>query len=97
MTGIELIAKERQEQIEKHGRSIEKDVANNSTLEKPLTKAAAALTVEFGASLATATMRPEGWNEDIWFKMMSKPYKERLIIAGALIAAEIDRVIATES
>lgn len=28
-TGIELIAKERQEQIEKHGRTIESDVMNN--------------------------------------------------------------------
>jgi hypothetical protein len=29
LTGIELIAQERQEQIEKHGRSIEQDVALN--------------------------------------------------------------------
>ena len=28
-TGIELIAEERQEQIEKHGRSIERDVKEN--------------------------------------------------------------------
>lgn len=28
-SGIELIAKERQEQIEKHGRTIEHDVENN--------------------------------------------------------------------
>jgi hypothetical protein len=31
-------------------------------------------------------------NVKIWNKMAFKPYKERLIIAGALIAAEIDRL-----
>lgn len=94
-TGIELIAEERQEQIEKHGRSISQDVTYNSGLEKPLTKAAAALTMEHGNSLAMQTMRPQNWDAEIWNKMMSKPYKERLIIAGALIAAEIDRVQAS--
>lgn len=30
MTGIELIAQERQEQIEKHGHTIERDIVENS-------------------------------------------------------------------
>lgn len=96
MTGVDLIKKERQEQIEKHGRSISQDVVYNSSIEKPLTKAASALTIEFGNELATETMKPTNWDEEIWRKMMGKTYKDRLIIAGALIAAEIDRVIATE-
>jgi hypothetical protein len=85
-TGIELIAQERREQIEKHGRTIERDVKDN-----------------YNAQLPTAAMRllqfdrydipaPFLWRESIWEKMNSKPYKDRLIIAGALIAAEIDRI-----
>ena len=35
---------------------------------------------------------PNGWNIDLYKKMREKPYKERLIIAGALIAAELDRL-----
>ncbi len=38
------------------------------------------------------TLPPEGWNKELHNKMMNKPYKDRLIIAGALIAAEIDRI-----
>ena len=30
---------------------------------------------------------PDNWNVKIVTRMMEKPYKERLIIAGALIAA----------
>lgn len=95
-SGVELIAEERVEQLQKHGRSISQDVVYNSGPEKPLTKAAAALTMEHGNSLATQTMRPENWDTEVWLKMMRKPYKERLIIAGALIAAEIDRLQGAE-
>lgn len=35
---------------------------------------------------------PENWDKAIFDKMISKPWKQRLIIAGALIAAEIDRI-----
>ena len=36
------------------------------------------------------------WDEDLWQKMCNKSYKDRLIIAGALIAAEIDRLQSIE-
>ena len=39
---------------------------------------------------------PEGWSFELFKKMCNKPYKERLVIAGALIAAEIDRLNAIE-
>jgi len=68
------------------------DVEQNSGLEKPLTKAAAALTVEYGNALASEVMKPKDWDFTTWRKMMKKSYKKRLIIAGALIAAEIDRM-----
>ena len=84
MTGIEMIAKERQEQIEKHGRTIEKDVRENSDYQ-----------LSIGALKLldpTDQLPPNGWDINIYNKMRHKPYKDRLIIAGALIAAEIDRL-----
>ena len=85
MSGIELIAIERQEQIEKHGFTTDIDVVTNDDYE-----------------LRVAAMRmigdrndyepPVGWNKKIWAKMMAKEKKGKLIIAGALIAAEIDRL-----
>lgn len=94
-TGVELIAQERKEQIEKHGRSIESDVANNDAgqmlwMAEWLIQAG---NFSEDAALRVATSYcPYDWNEKIIFKMMMKPPKQRLIIAGALIAAEIDRL-----
>jgi len=87
-TGIELIAAERQEQIEKHGYTVVKDVAFNNHYQIPsavrkLTKRNPGIE-EFDA--------PQYWDSLIWERMIDKTYKDRLIIAGALIAAEIDRI-----
>lgn len=94
-TGIELIAEERQEQIEKHGRSIESDVANNDAGQMlwmvDWLIQAGNFSEEAARSVATSQC-PYDWDETIIFKMMMKPHKERLIIAGAFIAAEIDRL-----
>ena len=93
-TGLELIAQERAEQIEKHARTIDADVKYNKTGE--LSFAAAALScpnpASMGLSAANDYSCPTGWDVKIWTKMILKPYKERLIIAGALIAAELDRL-----
>lgn len=93
-TGIELIAAERQEQltlypcfIEKHEYGVKVDAAINRLQQLP--DAAITLLEEYPHEL---TAPPMGWNSTTWAKMISKPYKERLIIAGALIAAEIDRL-----
>ncbi len=43
-----------------------------------------------------ATPIPAGWDKQIWEHMLKKKHKQRLIIAGALIAAEIDRITAVE-
>jgi hypothetical protein len=87
-TGVDLIEQERQEQIEKHGRSVEQDVALNT--KGQLSVAAGILCQK--TIPANLDLIPTGWNVFIWNRMLSKPYKERLIIAGALIAAEIDRI-----
>jgi hypothetical protein len=93
-TGIELIAEERQEQIEKHGRSIESDIENNPN--EQLSEAAGWLCYnEQGCADLDDVIEdhcPDGWDQALWTKMCRKPFEERLIIAGALIAAEIDRL-----
>jgi len=91
-TGIELIAQERKEQIEKHGRRIERDVAQNGASQ--LVSAALHL---LGRSSVfdfdeEEDFVPNGWDKAIYDKMNQKTYEQRLVIAGALIAAEIDRI-----
>ena len=93
-TGIELIAQERKEQIEKHGYSVETDVEYYQR--KELHRAAVyALTYD-------DNWYPESWGLNFKSKMEEKRNNlilgtkefeiERLKIAGALIAAEIDRL-----
>lgn len=92
-TGIELIAQERLEQIEKHGRSVRKDVLENDMLQ--LAHGACILATPNPTHLGNELEdMPTVWDQKLWVKMVNKPYKERLIIAGALLAAEIDRLIA---
>lgn len=96
MTGIELISQERQEQLTKHGRTVQQDKELNT--EYQLTDAASALAVNMPEGVEAAYIQgqlsnpPIGWNKNKWEEMLKKPYKERLAIAGALIAAEIDRI-----
>ncbi len=93
-SGIELIAKERDEQIIKHGYTPLKDAAHNAN--EQLSLAAGWLCYnEQGCADMDEVIEdncPDGWSQELWAKMCSKPYRERLIIAGALIAAEIDRI-----
>ena len=83
MTGIELIAKERQEQIEKHGFTLDHDFYHE-TSENIIGAAIGAITADMGKF-------PVNWEDHLVYKIVSKPYCERLVIAGALLAAEIDR------
>lgn len=78
---VELIAYERAEQVSKHGYTPEWDAAY---AEGQLTDAA-----HFALTLHGW---PAGWSERVRDKIAGKTYKERLVIAGALIAAEIDRL-----
>lgn len=85
-SGIMAILTERLEQINKHYRTIEDDWLHNPSGQ--LIEGARALlkpnTVDHDF--------PDNWGVAACRKMINKPYKERLIIAGALIAAEIDRI-----
>lgn len=91
-TGVELISDERQEQIQKHGFAVVKDAEFYQQGEL-LEGAKYALTLE-------REYYPASW--DFWFhdKLIAKEARmseqefwiERLKIAGALIAAELDRI-----
>lgn len=93
--GVQLIADERYEQIYKHGRSIEKDIEINT--EGQLIGAARLLmyTQEFEKDtfISLAPHRLPGWDMEVFGRMMNKPYQERIVIAAALLAAEIDRLL----
>lgn len=93
ITGIALIAQERAEQVEKHGRTVITDARDNSS--DQLSEAASILSAkEWGCSDVDDMVEehcPNGWDKELWRKMLEKPHSQRLIIAGALIAAEIDR------
>ena len=88
-TGIELIAEERREQIEKHGRTVEYDLKVND--QEQLVLAATYIILKDWEE-DTFLSAPDGWDSNVWKHICDKPYQERLIIAGALIAAEIDRI-----
>lgn len=89
-TGIELIAQERKEQIEKHGYSLASDQDINTDCQ--LSTAACILCYEAIDEIDSRNDPPHDWSLEAWQKMHDKPYKERLVIAGALIAAELDRL-----
>jgi hypothetical protein len=92
--GVALIAKERLKQIEKYGFTVQ-HYENNPELyhKKQLQQCAVSLLVHELPSYGEADKHiPEGWNQDWFIKMTKKPLLERLIIAGALIASEIDRI-----
>lgn len=86
--GIDLIAKERYEQITKHGRTIEHDVKYNRQSELYL-GAMAILEKDL-------IQFPSNWDGAWCARAIQKSYKERLIIAGAFIAAELDLLQALE-
>jgi hypothetical protein len=95
-TGIELIAEERQEQLTKHGRTVLQDVAYNSKRVAPFNmlplRAAAGKLL---GVLGGVPYSPD-WNKETCEKMDAKDDLQKLIIAGAFIAAEIDRIQAIE-
>lgn len=84
MTGVELIAKERLEHKVKHGRTIKFDQEFNDKYQ--LVTAAQAL-IE-----GDVEWMPSDWDRSVCEKMCNKSYKDRLIMAGALLAAELDRL-----
>lgn len=89
MTGVEQIAEERKEQIEVHGFNVNYDrhYSHNELIKAAL----------FAINPEQFEW-PFYWDEKFRDKIIDKPnIKERLRIAGAFIAAEIDRIQHFES
>lgn len=82
-TGIELIVEERQEQIEKHGF----DVTQDQYYSKQELLKAALFSID-----PSIFEWPYNWEEKFRDKILHKSKVERLKVAGAFIAAEIDRM-----
>lgn len=97
MKGIDLITKEREEQIRLHGRSIQMDVLYNT--EGQLIEMAHDLLLsdserdELLKGLEGESEVPwiKGWDINTYKSLMLKPYRERKVTAAALIAADLDR------
>lgn len=89
LTGIEMITAERMDQVLKHGYTLEHDIIKNDNgqLEEG---AAYLLSVDFGYPGPSDDDTPAGWDKDYYRKLLSKPRMERLAIAGAWVAAQID-------
>ena len=88
-TGIELITEERQEQIEKHGWTLEHDSEEHG--EGELAIVAAHLAVGHTIAALDLSESVPIWGENI-FDDIKDDKIHRLKVAGALIAAEIDRL-----
>jgi hypothetical protein len=97
-TGIELIAQERQEQIEKHGHTVEADVKSNpgNELLSAIMLIVGNVTFMRGGSPlprdAFYDLKPESWSEESCFKIITGGDVDQLKKLGALAAAEIDRL-----
>lgn len=89
-TGVQLIEIERNEQITKHGFTVKSDVEKNH--ENQLAVLSDLLLTKDFVGEINPDFYPPGTNKDLVTKMLLKTYKDRLVIAGALIAAEIDRL-----
>lgn len=82
MTGVEKIAEKRLDQKIKHGHSVKKDYEAYPDFE--LIDAAKA-TIDGDASKF-----PETWDKDAAKRICAKSLEERLVTAGAMLAAQID-------
>lgn len=91
-TGIELIAIERREQIEKHGWSLEhdKDYARGQLLQAAEFCLDQARRKQTGIGVDIQTW-PEGWLKHFEEKIRSKSVIQQYIVAGAFYLAEHDR------
>jgi hypothetical protein len=92
-TGIELIAQERQKQIDKHGFTGQHHADHPEWYNYQLQHAATTLMMhEFEEVVDTVDHLTDGWDQEWFDRLNAKSRKQRLIIAGASIAAELDRL-----
>jgi hypothetical protein len=89
-SGIELISEERSEQINKHGFTQDHDL--HVEVNGGLVDAAIYLMMNYSGYSDNSRFFPEKWEESWRNKFDEKGDIDSLKVAGALIAAEIDRL-----
>lgn len=95
ITGVDLIFKERQKQIDKHGFTAEYQANHPEFYEDGQLLYAVRKLFDYDI-LGENILEPLNWDRDKFIKLCKKSRKERIIIAGALLAAELDRLIELE-
>lgn len=93
-TGVEQIADERQKQITKYGFTGEHHADHPEWYDQYQLSFAAR---HLASPVCSKEWYPSNWNKEWFSKLCAKPYKERLVIAGALLAAEFDRLEVIEA
>ena len=91
-SGAQLIAEERKEQIKKHGFDVtnDEDYSNMELIQAALFCIDAGTPV--GHGLKTYKEWPQYWGTRFENKILNKDRVNQLRVAGAFIAAEIDRI-----
>lgn len=89
-TGVELIAEERQKQILKHGFTGKHHADHPEWYDQNQLVSASQVLIERDTTLIE--WHPLNWDA-VWFqRLLDNPYFERLKIAAAMLAAELDRI-----
>lgn len=89
-TGIELLSEERQKQIDKHGFTGAHHATHPGWYnQNQLIEAARYLSTPH---VSHNTWYPANWDAHWFYDLCKRSHKERLVIAGALVAAELDRL-----
>lgn len=91
-TGIELITEERQKQIDKHGFTAEHHALNSEKWYDNNQMQFAVMYLLDENFIFGEESFPLNWNKEWFMNLNNRDVKERLIISGALIAAELDRL-----
>lgn len=93
-TGIKLITKERQKQIDKYSFTGKHHKQHTEWYDSYQLQESAVILLSHDIDRSDFTVNdcPHNWDES-WFRSLNlKSRKKRLIMAGALIAAELDRI-----
>jgi hypothetical protein len=96
-TGIELITEEREKQISKHGFTGEHHALNSEKWYDNNQIQFAVMYLLDENFIFGEEAFPLNWNKEWFMNLNNRDIKERLIISGALIAAELDRLNYLES
>ncbi len=92
-TGIQAFSEEREKQISKHGFTGKHHAEHPEWYDDgQLIAAANYLLQSFYGRPNPSDWFPKNWDKEWFHRLCAKSYLERLIIAGALLAAEYDRL-----